>query len=49
MDNKGILDTSYEEVEKAMKEMHQKLNVGIPILETGEIIPTPCSIGVVIE
>ena len=44
-----ILDTSYEEVEKAMKEMHQKLNMGIPILETGEIIPTPCSIGVVIE
>ena len=44
-----ILDTSYEEVEKAMKQMHQKLNMGITILETGERIPTPCSIGVVIE
>ena len=44
-----MLNVTYDEVESAMKAMHQKLNVGIPVLETGEIIPTPCSIGVVIE
>lgn len=44
-----ILDATYETVEAAMKEMHKKLNVGTVLLETGEMIPTPCSIGVVIE
>lgn len=44
-----VLNASYEEIEESMKNMHKKLNTGIPVLETGEIIPTPCSIGVVIE
>lgn len=44
-----MLDTTYAEVECAMRCIHEKLNIGIPVLETGEIIPTPCSIGVVIE
>ena len=44
-----ILDATYDNVEVAMKEMHRKLNAGIAVLETGEVIPTPCSIGVVIE
>ena len=44
-----ILNTTYEAVEAAMEEMHKKLNAGIAVLETGEIIPTPCSIGVVIK
>ena len=44
-----MLGTSYAEVENAMKTIHKKLNEGIIIKETGEKIPTPCSIGVVIE
>ena len=43
-----ILDASYEMVDAAMKAIHKKLNEGTEVLETGEIIPTPCSIGVVI-
>ena len=44
-----ILDTSYEIVEATMKMIHKRLNEGTKVLETGEMIPTPCSIGVVIE
>jgi len=44
-----ILNTSYQEVEDAMKIVHKKLNDGVVIKETGEKIPTPCSIGVIIE
>lgn len=44
-----MLDASYEEVEQIMKDIYKKLNEGIVIMETGEKIPTPCSIGVVIE
>ena len=44
-----ILGASYETVEAAMKILHTRLNEGTEVLETGEIIPTPCSIGVVIE
>jgi len=44
-----MLNPSYEDVEDSMKMMHRRLNEGIRVLETGEVIPTPCSIGVVIE
>ena len=44
-----IMDASYEKVEAAMKIVHKRLNEGTEVLEAGEIIPTPCSIGVVIE
>lgn len=44
-----ILNASYTQVEDAMKIVHKKLNEGIIIKDTGEKIPTPCSIGVVIE
>ena len=44
-----ILNASYDDVEASMKAMCKRLNEGIAILETGEVIPTPCSIGVVIE
>lgn len=43
-----ILDTSYEQVEAAMKVIHKKLNEGIVVKDTGEQIATPCSIGVVL-
>jgi len=43
-----MLNPSYQDVENAMKEMHRRLNDGIAIMGSGEIIPTPCSIGVVI-
>ena len=45
----GILNPSFEEVEKAMQVMHKKLNIGVRILDGEEVIPTPCSIGVVID
>ena len=44
-----VVDACYDEIENAMKRIHQKLNEGVQILETGEILPTPCSIGVVME
>ena len=44
-----ILDATYEMVDDAMKVIHKKLNEGIIIKETSEKIPTPCSIGIVIE
>ena len=44
-----ILNPSFEEVEKAMQVMHKKLNIGVRILDREEVIPTPCSIGVVID
>ena len=43
-----MLNPSYQTVEEAMKEMHRKLNKGITIMNTNILIPTPCSIGVVI-
>lgn len=44
-----IPNASYEQVEAAMQIIHKQLNEGIIIRETGEKVPTPCSIGVVIE
>lgn len=41
------LDVSQERMEEAMKSIHRILNVGIKVKESGEIIPTPCSIGIV--
>ena len=44
-----IPNATYEAVENAMKIVHKKLNEGVVIKDTGERIPTPCSIGVIIE
>ena len=44
-----IPNATYEMVEEAMKVVHKKLNEGVIIKDIGEKIPTPCSIGVVIE
>lgn len=44
-----IPNATYQMVEVAMKEVHKKLNEGVIVKDTGEKIPTPCSIGVIIE
>lgn len=44
-----IPDATYEIVENAMKIIHKKLNEGLLIKDIGEKVPTPCSIGVIIE
>lgn len=44
-----IPNANYEMVDEAMKIIHKKLNEGLLIKDIGEKIPTPCSIGVVIE
>ena len=44
-----ISKATYEVVEEAMKVIHKKLNEGVIIKDTGEKVPTPCSIGVIIE
>lgn len=44
-----IPKATYEVVEEAMKVIHKKLNEGVIIKDTGENVPTPCSIGVIIE
>ncbi|MBR4026240.1 MAG: diguanylate cyclase, partial [Lachnospiraceae bacterium] len=44
-----ILNASYQQVEESMKVIYKKLNEGVIIKESGEKIPTPCSIGIVIE
>lgn len=44
-----VFNASYAQVETAMQVVHKKLNEGIIVKETGEKIPTPCSIGVIIE
>lgn len=43
-----MLNPTKEELEETMKCIHKKLNEGLPLLETGEVIPTPCSIGIAI-
>ena len=45
----GILDASFDEVENTMKMVHKKLNEGVFVKQENKKIPTPCSIGVVIE
>lgn len=42
-----MVSVAEEELEETMKCIHKILNEGIPLLETGEVIPTPCSIGIV--
>ena len=44
-----IPNATYEMVEGAMRIIHKKLNEGLLIKDVGEKIPTPCSIGVIIE
>lgn len=44
-----IPDATYEIVDEAMRIIHQKLNEGLYIKDIGEKLPTPCSIGVIIE
>ena len=44
-----LVDTSYEELQPAMESIRVCLNDGIIITESGEKVPTPCSIGVIIE
>lgn len=44
-----IPNATYEMVDEAMKIIHKKLNEGLFIKDIGEKIPTPCSIGVIIE
>ncbi len=44
-----IPNATYEMVEEAMQTIHKKLNEGLLIKDLGEKIPTPCSIGVIIE
>lgn len=44
-----IPNATYEMVDEAMKVVHKKLNEGLLIKDLGEKLPTPCSIGVVIE
>lgn len=44
-----IPQASYEVIENSMQEIYRRLNAGVAVIETGEQIPTPCSIGVVIE
>ena len=43
-----MVSPTEEELEETMKCIHKILNDGLPLLETGEVIPTPCSIGIVI-
>ena len=44
-----IPNATYEMVDEAMQIIHKKLNEGLFIKDIGEKIPTPCSIGVIIE
>ena len=44
-----IPNATYEMVDEAMRMIHKKLNEGLFIKDIGEKIPTPCSIGVIIE
>lgn len=44
-----IPNATYEMVDDAMQIIHKKLNEGLFIKDIGEKIPTPCSIGVIIE
>ena len=43
----GVVMVYAPELEETMKCIHKILNEGLPLLETGEVIPTPCSIGIV--
>ena len=44
-----IPQASCEAVENSMQQIYRKLKEGVVVTETGEKIPTPCSIGVVME
>ena len=44
-----IPNANYEIVDEAMKTIHKKLNEGLFIKDVGDKVPTPCSIGVIIE
>ncbi len=44
-----IPNATYEMVDEAMRVIHKQLNEGLLIKEVGKKVPTPCSIGVIIE
>ena len=44
-----ISNATYEMVDEAMRVIHKQLNEGLLIKEVGKKVPTPCSIGVIIE
>ena len=43
-----MLNVSEQNVEEIMQYVYEKLNEGLPLLESGEMISTPCSIGIVL-